>query len=252
MDGSHQLSSPGSGTQGREQQLGQHGQQGSLVDRIALWWEGRKATNATAADEAAAAAGAGVTPRTTMPHSPRTPPHSIGSPQLSVRVCAAPAAVLLSCCYVTKACCCDALTAAGCAVLCVCVLRLQAGLQARRPPSSLSRPTPGVCPSTLYPCAWHPQGVNADELIEPSPESTAKMGCIHLFGASHSLAHKRFLRLSKPAAGSSFRVRFPWAGWADRRGEGLHVQRRGGSGSRGAACGWEAGAGSAQLRPPAP
>lgn len=43
-------------------------------------------------------------------------------------------------------------------------------------------------------------------MIEPSPESDFKSGCIHLFSHSNQ-PHRRFLRLSKPAAGSSFRVR---------------------------------------------
>ncbi|EFN52720.1 hypothetical protein CHLNCDRAFT_138257 [Chlorella variabilis] len=46
--------------------------------------------------------------------------------------------------------------------------------------------------------------VPADEIIEPSADG--KIGCMSLFTvASAGLAHKKFLRLGKPAAGSSFR-----------------------------------------------
>ncbi|PSC69289.1 plant F14N23-31 [Micractinium conductrix] len=42
-----------------------------------------------------------------------------------------------------------------------------------------------------------------EEVIEQSPPDAAKMGCIGLFTVAH--AHKKFLRLAKPPAGSSFR-----------------------------------------------
>ena len=57
------------------------------------------------------------------------------------------------------------------------------------------------------PAPSHTLCVQPDEVIEPSPDSEFKSGCIHLFSHSHSHAHRRFLRLTKPAAGSSFRVR---------------------------------------------
>lgn len=47
--------------------------------------------------------------------------------------------------------------------------------------------------------------INEDAVLEPEMPST---GCISLFTASQSLlAHKRFLRLMKPRAGSSSKVR---------------------------------------------
>ena len=72
-------------------------------------------------------------------------------------------------------------------------------------------PNPNLGAAPMFdhamPAPSHTLCVQPDEVIEPSPESEFKSGCIHLFSHSHSHAHRRFLRLTKPPAGSSFRVR---------------------------------------------
>lgn len=82
-----------------------------------------------------------------------------------------------------------------------------------------------VCPSLAALSTALPlQSMPRDEVIEPSPPD-GKMGCISLFQAAHvGVAHKKFLRLGKPAAGSSFRVSF-W-GWLTAGAQGpVHVGR---------------------------
>jgi hypothetical protein len=128
VDGAH---SPRAGAHGHGDDAhgGAHGlqQQGSIVDRIALWWEGRKSTShGTSAGLEGEAA-----------HTPRGPGHGHG---------------------------------------------------AHATPRSLD---------SLQ--------LSPDEVIEPSPDSDFKSGCIHLFSHSHGHGPRRFLRLTKPAAGSSFR-----------------------------------------------
>ncbi|KAL4421206.1 hypothetical protein ABPG77_010081 [Micractinium sp. CCAP 211/92] len=70
--------------------------------------------------------------------------------------------------------------------------------------------TPLTAAATLTPrspLSPQQQAVPPDELIEPSPPD-GQSGCMNLFTAAHvGVAHKRFLRLVKPPAGSSFRRR---------------------------------------------
>lgn len=128
VDGAH---TPRAGAHGHGDDAhgGAHGmqQQGSLVDRIALWWDGRKSTSH----------GASAGMEGEVVHTPRGHGHGHGS-------------------HATP--------------------RSQDSLR-----------------------------LSPDEVIEPSPESEFKSGCMHLFTHSHSHAHRRFLRLTKPPAGSSFR-----------------------------------------------
>lgn len=63
------------------------------------------------------------------------------------------------------------------------------------------------CCSCLPRCLQ--QALPPDEVIEPSPPD-GPTGCMNIFTAANvAMAHKRFLRLGKPPAGSSFRVRLP-------------------------------------------
>lgn len=221
LDGhSFSLGSPGASSAGRhshgragEEHHHDPQQQHGLVDRIALWWEGRRATNHTTGEEEGSGTpgDSGVGPFT--PRSPISPVLSV-SEGLCRQSC-------------------------GCAACCAAMLlnAAQALLQSAAEcycSGAAARALPGVlhgchklrlqcprscCPSTdpdLCRCPPLPppmQGVPADEVIEPSPESL-KSGCIHLFGSgAHGLAHKKYVRLSKPPAGSSFRVRC-WASCA--------------------------------------